>query len=149
MRKMKSICRAIKLGCVFVILTLCIVSCKRSIPRTISLFGVDVRGLNYSIIDQIDSWCPNGDGEYYLRADLDTTQVERIEQLKLRMLENGAKKLPIEENSIVGRINQYRRDNGPGKGLYILNIDSKDNRDYRTLIFDEIKHELIVIIEIF
>jgi len=109
---------------------------------------VNVRGLKYSAIDHIDRWSPNGDGEYYLRVDLDTTQVERIEQLKLQMLENGAKILPIKENGIVGRIHQYR-GNCHCKGLYILNINSNDRRDYSALILDEINHELIVIIEIF
>lgn len=128
---------------------LLIYSCHRSIDRTIRLFGINLCPYNYTIIDKYERWAPNGDGELYAIISLNKIKARDLRKLKNQMISNGARSLPIKECETVysSKVKQYVVDNTLS-GLYIIQVDKYDNRDYNLLVYDEEKQHLVIHIRV-
>lgn len=65
------------------------------------------------------------------------------------MISNGARSLPIKECETVysSKVKQYVVDNTLS-GLYIIQVDKYDNRDYNLLVYDEEKQHLVIHIRV-
>ena len=70
---------------------LSLVSCTRAPERILSkTWGVNVKGLEYSVTSFKDQWCGNGDGETEIKMAVELPQKD-IDNL----ISHGAKPLPI------------------------------------------------------
>lgn len=127
-----------------VILLILSISCQRSINQTVAFFGVNLKGIEYEVVDQYDRWIPfNGNGECYLRLSLSKTNDDNINRIAAQMIDKGARQLPLKERDIIipGRLRQYYSSND---GLYVLKVDNNDARDYYLLILDEALKEILI-----
>ena len=118
--------------------------------RRISFFGVDISGLDYTVLSENEYWCPNGDGEYNYIIQLNSNQTDGLKDLRNQMISQHARKLPIDSllmhvkynECLLGLPDYYYND---CEGLYLLRlIGGTDRRDFEILIYDESKHRLIV-----
>lgn len=139
----------IKRFLVILILALIVCSCQSRINKIIDSFGVDLKGIPFSIIDKEEQWYPNGDGKLFAELSFESASTEDIIAIKKQMLNKGAKELPIVNYPFIiwGDISSYCESSS--RGLYVLQIDSVDTRNYSLMIYDENKKKAIIRIEIF
>lgn len=123
---------------------LSLISCSRSINRTIGLFGIDSSSLVYSIVEQDEYWFPNGDGHFYCRLSYKPSSEGDIYLFKEQMMMKGAQALPINDSLYLNYLQSYR--NTTNKGIYIIQIDTIDSRDFSAIVLDETKKEIIILI---
>lgn len=136
--------------CYILLLTIVLfvsISCQRSVQWTVKGFGVDLSGIEYSVLEMDDEWLPNGDGNCFIRMQLNCSSMEQESKIREQIVQNGGRVLPLVEPYSYShvRLNPYK---GHHKGLYILHVDSVDVRDYSVLIYDELAKELLIIIEV-
>ena len=117
---------------------LSLVSCTRTPERILSkVWGVNVKGLEYSVTSFKDQWCGNGDGETEIKMAVELPQKD-IDNL----ISHGAKPLPI-----VGPENEKRwleRISGidcATDGVYFLE-QGKQEQECKFLIYDNDSHVL-------
>ena len=117
---------------------LSLVSCTRTPERILSkTWGVNVKGLEYSVTSFKDQWYGNGDGETEIKLAVELPQKD-IDNL----ISRGAKPLPI-----VGPENMKRwleRISGidcATDGVYFLE-QGKQEQECKFLIYDNDSHEL-------
>lgn len=130
------------------IVLICAINCANRTVGDVILktFGIDIHNLDYSVVQQNERWMPNGDGFYFAKLSF---QIESVDLLLAQLQQKGGKELPIDAQytSLHKLINSYKEDGCCG--LYIILIDTQDNRNYSALIFDEKTQELTVQIEVY
>lgn len=137
-------------------LLLTVVSCTPAVKEVISGFNVDIGGVDYKVIEKDSQWISMvpmiGDGHYYAKVSLAPSSPECIERIKLQMVKQNAKHLPISEKGLLPdpAFSDYLNDS---TGVYIFDVFKRFEEEgmlsygeplsYRLLILDEEKKELI------
>lgn len=117
-------------------------SCVRTPNKMIkAAFSIDIKDINYTLVEKVERWTINGDGNCFLRLSLKETSKEELDLLKNRMISLGASQLPIEENLMVVNYANNMANQTFKRGWYLLLTPNWD--DSRLLIFDEENKELI------
>jgi len=103
-------------------------------PRTMLSVSKLISGLDLSNdikAEKIkDQWCPNGDGETYIKAHL---TVNQLNKLLIESINKHYKKFPITEKHdsyIPKEINQIKN------GVYQIHVDKSDPRNIELSVID-------------
>ncbi len=121
------------------------------------LFGVNIKCVKYDIVDHYEHWIPiNGNGECFIKLKLTSNKEMTFLELKQQMINKGALPLPVRVSGFKTTIFPvygikkyiYHENDSPVSeypdGLYILNVNNRDDRDFNLMIYDEIEHSIII-----
>lgn len=123
-----------------------------SIPKRINVaFGIDIRDIEYSIIEEDEYWIPfNGNGHWYICLSLNSLSFSDEELIQKQMIGKGGIPLPSNETYTVlpdQNLKPYFKpysDTYKYRGMYILNHTSSDPHDFELFIFDVTNKRIIV-----
>lgn len=115
-----------------------LVSCTRTPERILSkVWGVNVKGLEYSVTSFRDHWIGNGDGETEIRMAVELPQKD-IDIL----ISHGAKPLPIVEPENKKRwLERISGINCATDGVYFFE-QGEQEQECKFLIYDDDSHVL-------
>lgn len=126
---------------------LCLVlsSCQDRIDQICSGFGINLQQIEYNVVEKTEKWYPNGDGELFVRLSLSTSQDGELDDISSQMSDSGAIEMPMlkqHEKIMSGKGIGYVR--GLDSGLYLMDIDKSDPRNYSLIVYSETKRELAI-----
>jgi hypothetical protein len=93
-------------------------------------------------IEELEEWCPNGDGFYLARFLIEDETL--VQNLKNDILGNNGQDLPFEGEIIDDLIIEYLDKSD--QGYYLLNIDQNDPGDIKLIVLNLTTQELIFLI---
>lgn len=126
-------------------LLLCLCSCQDRIDRICSHFGVNLQRTHYDVVEKTDKWHPNGDSELFVRLSFPSAHEDELNDILSQMKNSGAIEMPMlsqHSKLMSGKSVQYIR--GLDTGLYLIDVDKNDSRNYNLIVFNEPKKELVI-----
>lgn len=121
-----------------IVFLFCFISCQNRIVagKIYHSVSVDIRRLDYSIVKQEEEWLPNGDGQYHVQLSFANSPAADLDSLLSQMKKIGALNLPIKNvpTIMLNELDKYKQDDS--QGLYLLQVDSLDYRNYSVLVID-------------
>ncbi|MCI5719711.1 MAG: hypothetical protein MR294_04795 [Bacteroidales bacterium] len=116
---------------ILILFVLTIFGCKYSHSEMIEQsIGIHIDKDSYEVIDFHEEWCPNGDGEYYLKIHIVRNNAEVLKAI----LSKSPKPLPVDDSVPCRFIDSASSE--LRKGYYLYMQDEKDSRDYALFIYD-------------
>lgn len=126
-------------------LVFCCCSCQDRAGRIYAHFGVNLPRGHYEVVEKTDQWCPNGDGEFFVRLSMASAQESELNDLISQMLRSGAEELPMSNGHatlLSGESLRYVQN--LESGFYLIDVDKNDSRNYSLVVYNEKDEELIV-----
>lgn len=126
-------------------LVLCLCSCQERVSRICSSFGINLQQVQYQVVEKTENWYPNVDGELFVRLSFASTQEDELNYISSQMKTSGAIEMPIltqHEKLISGKGTNYVKS--LDTGLYLLDVDKSDPRNYSLIIYNKAKKELVI-----
>lgn len=126
-------------------ITLCLCSCQDRISIICSHFGINLQRTHYIIEEKTDKWYPNGDGELFVRISFPTAQDKELNYILNQMKIAGALHMPMlsqHKKLMSGRGVNYV--NNLDMGLYLIDVDNSDSRNYSLIVYNEMEKELVI-----
>ena len=125
---------------------LCLCSCQQyRVCCICARFGVNLRGIPFKVVEKTEHWCPNGDGDLFVRVSFPSAQEDELNHISSQMRISGALEMPM--------LTQHKKlMSGKGAnyvkcldtGLYLIDIDESDSRNYSLIIYNEARKELVL-----
>ena len=130
-----------------VVSMLCLVlsSCQDRIDHICSGFGINLQQIEYNVVEKTEKWYPNGDGELFILLSFPTAQDGELNDISSQMSDSGAIEMPMlkqHKKIMSGKGIGYVR--GLDSGLYLMDIDKSDSRNYSLIVYNEAKKELAI-----
>ncbi len=126
-------------------LVLCLSSCQDRIDHICSGFGINLQQIEYKVVEKTEKWYPNGDGELFILLSFPTAQDSELNDISSQMSDSGAIEMPMlkqHKKIMSGKGIGYVR--GLDSGLYLIDIDKSDPRNYSLIVYSETKKELAI-----
>lgn len=120
-------------------------SCQNRISLSCANFGVNLQRIHFKVVEKAENWYPNGDGEFFVRLSLSSAQEDELKNLLNQMNVSGAIKMPMlsqHEKLMSGKGAKYVKN--LDTGLYLIDVDKSDSRNYSLIIYNEAKKELVI-----
>lgn len=131
-------------------LVLCTSCSQDRISGICAHHGINLQRTHFKVVEKSEQWCPNGDGELFVRLSLSSTQKDRLNNIISQMKNSGAIEMPMlnqHAKVLSGKSANYveRLETG----LYLIDVNKRDPRNYDLIVYDEAKKELIIQIVVY
>ena len=126
-------------------LALCFCSCQDRVGRICDRFGINLQRIHYKVVEKTDNWYPNSDGEFFVRLSFPLALKEELNDVSNQMKNAGAIAMPMlvqHSKRISGKNAQFVKN--LDTGLYLIDVDKSDSRNYTIIVFDEVRKELVI-----
>lgn len=125
------------------VLSLC--SCQDRVGRICSHFGINVQQIHYAVVEKTENWYPNGDGELFIKLSIPSVHEDELNYIASQMKASGAIEMPMlnpHAKLITGKSINYVKS--IDSGLYLIDIDKSDSRNYCLIVYNRDKRELVL-----
>lgn len=130
---------------IVLLLVFCSCSCQDRMSLICSRFGINLQRLRFDVVEKSEHWYPNGDGELFVRLSVASVPEDKLNEISNQMTSSGAIELPmLNQHAILmsGECANYVRH--LDTGLYLIDVDRDDTRNYSLIVYNKAKKELII-----